>query len=57
MYLSKVLTIKSLPDIGALFGGRDLTTVIYALRKVMSERFTDDGLKHDIHLLEQRLKN
>lgn len=57
MYLSKELTNKSLPEIGALFGGRDHTTVIYAHRKVMSERNTDDGLKHDIHLLEQRLKN
>lgn len=56
MYLSKELTNKSLPEIGALFGGRDHTTVIYAHRKVMSERNTDDGLKHDIHLLEQRLK-
>lgn len=57
MYLSKELTNKSLPEIGALFGGRDHTTVIYAHRKVISERNTDDGLKHDIHLLEQRLKN
>lgn len=57
MYLSKELTNKSLPEIGALFGGRDHTTVIYAHRKVTSERNTDDGLKHDIHLLEQRLKN
>ena len=57
MYLSKELTNKSLPEIGSLFGGRDHTTVIYAHRKVMSERNTDDGLKHDIHLLEQRLKN
>ena len=57
MYLSKDLTNKSLPEIGALFGGRDHTTVIYAHRKVISERNTDDGLKHDIHLLEQRLKN
>ncbi len=57
MYLSKELTNKSLPEIGALFGGRDHTTVIYAHRKVISERNTDDDLKHDIHLLEQRLKN
>lgn len=57
MYLAKELTNKSLPEIGSLFGGRDHTTVIYAHRKVTSERNTDDGLKHDIHLLEQRLKN
>lgn len=57
MYLSKELTNKSLPEIGSLFGGRDHTTVIYAHRKVSTERNTDDGLKHDIHLLEQRLKN
>ncbi len=57
MYLSKELTNKSLPEIGAMFGGRDHTTVIYAHRKVNSDRNTDEALKHDIHLLEQRLKN
>jgi chromosomal replication initiator protein len=33
MYLAKELTQKSLPEIGDLFGGRDHTTVLHAVRK------------------------
>ena len=34
MYLSKVLTLRSLPEIGRRFGGRDHTTVLHAVRKI-----------------------
>ena len=34
MYLAKGLTQKSLPEIGELFGGRDHTTVLHAVRKI-----------------------
>ena len=37
MYLAKELTQKSLPEIGELFGGRDHTTVLHAVRKIGSE--------------------
>lgn len=57
MYLSKELTNKSLPELGALFGGRDHTTVIYACRKVAEDRNKNDNLKHELHLIEQRIKN
>lgn len=57
MYLAKELTTKSLPELGSLFGGRDHTTVIYACRKIADERNTDEALKHDLHLLAQRIKN
>lgn len=33
MLLTKILTRKSLPEIGRLFGGRDHTTVLHAVRK------------------------
>ena len=38
MYLAKELTQKSLPEIGELFGGRDHTTVLHAVRKISAER-------------------
>lgn len=34
MYLSKVLTRRSLPDIGNRFGGRDHTTILHGVRKI-----------------------
>ncbi len=34
MYFAKELTQKSLPEIGELFGGRDHTTVLHAVRKI-----------------------
>lgn len=34
MYLSKVLTAHSLPEIGRQFGGRDHTTVMHAVRTI-----------------------
>ena len=34
MYLSKVMTPRSLPEIGRRFGGRDHTTVLHAVRKI-----------------------
>ena len=34
MYLAKILTLRSLPEIGRRFGGRDHTTVLHAVRKI-----------------------
>jgi hypothetical protein len=34
MYLAKRLTLKSLPEIGRRFGGRDHTTILHAVRKI-----------------------
>ena len=56
MYLAKELTQKSLPEIGELFGGRDHTTVLHAVRKISAERSTDAQLNHELHVLEQTLK-
>jgi chromosomal replication initiator protein len=57
MYLSKELTQKSLPEIGYAFGGRDHTTVLHAVRKIQSIRQSDSALNHNIHILEQQLRN
>jgi chromosomal replication initiator protein len=56
MYLAKELTQKSLPEIGELFGGRDHTTVLHAVRKIGGERQKDSELNQQLHVLEQTLK-
>ena len=56
MYLAKELTQKSLPEIGELFGGRDHTTVLHAVRKIAGERGKDTELNQQLHVLEQTLK-
>lgn len=57
MFLAKELTQKSLPEIGQEFGGRDHTTVLYACKKITSDKTIDEALRHDLHILEQRIKN
>ncbi|TAM90554.1 MAG: chromosomal replication initiator protein DnaA [Candidimonas sp.] len=56
MYLAKELTQKSLPEIGDLFGGRDHTTVLHAVRKISGARAKQSELNHELHVLEQTLK-
>ena len=56
MYLAKELTQKSLPEIGELFGGRDHTTVLHAVRKIGGERQQLSELNQQLHVLEQTLK-
>jgi chromosomal replication initiator protein len=57
MYLTKEMTQKSLPEIGELFGGRDHTTVLHAVRKIGGARINDSELNHALHVLEQSLKS
>ena len=57
MFMAKELTQKSLPEIGELFGGRDHTTVLHAVRKIGEERSHDGQLNHEIHVIEQTLKS
>jgi chromosomal replication initiator protein len=56
MYFAKELTQKSLPEIGELFGGRDHTTVLHAVRKISAERQNVTELNQQLHVLEQTLK-
>jgi chromosomal replication initiator protein len=56
MYLAKELTQKSLPEIGDLFGGRDHTTVLHAVRKIGAERQQLTEVNQQLHVLEQTLK-
>jgi len=56
MYLSKMLTTRSLPDIGRRFGGRDHTTVIHAVKRIDKLRAEDTGLNSNIEALLETLK-
>jgi chromosomal replication initiator protein len=55
MYLAKVLTLRSLPEIGRRFGGRDHTTVLHAVRKIDGLINSDGALADDVDLLKRML--
>lgn len=55
MYLSKTLTRQSLPEIGRRFGGRDHSTVHYAVEKIGRLIETDAALADQIERIKGRL--
>ena len=55
MYLAKVLTLRSLPEIGRRFGGRDHTTVLHAVRKIEGLANLDNQLSEELELLKRML--
>lgn len=55
MFLSKILTPRSLPEIGRRFGGRDHTTVLHAVRKIEGLSSTDKSLAQDLEFLKRLL--
>nr|WP_245239871.1 chromosomal replication initiator protein DnaA [Methylobacterium variabile] len=57
MYLSKVLTLRSLPEIGRRFGGRDHTTVLHAVRKIEKAIGEDTALCDEVELLKRMLQD
>jgi chromosomal replication initiator protein len=57
MYLAKLLTSRSLPEIGRKFGGRDHTTVIHAVRRIEELQQVDSALAEDINLLRRMLQS
>jgi chromosomal replication initiator protein len=56
MYLAKTLTLRSLPEIGRRFGGRDHTTVLHAVRKIENLVHNDTALAEEIELLKRQLQ-
>ena len=56
MYLSKTLTLRSLPEIGRRFGGRDHTTVLHAVRKIEGLVGKDPILADEVELLKRLLQ-
>lgn len=55
MYLAKVLTLRSLPEIGRRFGGRDHTTVLHAVRKIEALAKSDGKVSEEVDLLKRML--
>ncbi|NLY82110.1 MAG: chromosomal replication initiator protein DnaA [Clostridiales bacterium] len=53
MYLCRILTDLSLPNIGKLFGGKHYSTVIYSCDKIQRELLTNPELKTDIEDLKK----
>jgi chromosomal replication initiator protein len=56
MYACKELTTLSLPEIGAEFGGRDHTTVLYAVRKIIKKRKESDDFDEEMNRIMGLLK-
>ena len=56
MYLAKTLTLRSLPEIGRRFGGRDHTTVLHAVRKIEGLVGNDTALADEIEVLKRQLQ-
>mgnify|MGYP001433169279 CR=1 FL=1 len=56
MFLSKMLTTKSLPEIGRRFGGRDHTTVIHAVRKIEELKQIDNQIAEEVEILRRMLE-
>jgi chromosomal replication initiator protein len=56
MYLAKTLTLRSLPEIGRRFGGRDHTTVLHAVRKIEGLVSKDIALSEEVDSLKRQLQ-
>ena len=56
MFLAKTLTLRSLPEIGRRFGGRDHTTVLHAVRKIENLVHNDTAVADEIELLKRQLQ-
>lgn len=56
MYLAKVLTPRSYPEIGRKFGGRDHSTVIHAVRLIEDLRKRDADMDGDVRSLLRQLE-
>jgi len=49
MYLAKKLTDHSLPEIGRQFGGKHHSTVLHSIRKIETNRKSDDALNSTVN--------
>jgi chromosomal replication initiator protein len=56
MWLAKQVTVRSLPDIGRRFGGRDHTTVLHAVRRIEQLKAEDPQIARDVDVLLRKLR-
>lgn len=56
MYLAKKMTPRSLPEIGRIFGGRDHSTVIHAVRTIEALRESNPDMDADVRALQRLLE-
>jgi len=57
MYLSKILTPKSLADIGSKFGKKDHTTVMHAVKKIEQLMQEDVDFREEVNMLTRILQS
>lgn len=57
MYLAKMMTPRSLPEIGRRFGGRDHTTVLHAVRKIEDQIGGDVKMAQEMELLKRLIQD
>jgi chromosomal replication initiator protein len=56
MYLAKKMTPRSLPEIGRIFGGRDHSTVIHAVKTIEALRESNPDMDADVRALQRLLE-
>jgi len=56
MYLSKKMTPRSLPEIGRIFGGRDHSTVIHAVKTIEALRAENGEIDADVRAIQRKLE-
>ncbi len=56
MYLARELTEMSYPEIGAAFGGKDHSTVIYGARKIEKKIEQDYSLKNQVEAIKKEIR-
>jgi chromosomal replication initiator protein len=56
MFLARGLTNHSLEEIGGYFGGRDHTTVLYAMDKIAKLKDGDTKFRDELEFLTQEIQ-
>jgi len=55
IYLTKILTSKSLPEIGREFSGRDHTTIIHSVKTIEKLKKVDNEISNNIENLKNQI--